>query len=407
MTVAPRVEDLLRELSPRVLGVLARRYGDFADAEDAVQEALLAAATQWPIDGIPDNPRGWLLTVATRRLTDMWRRDEARRRREDVAAAAQPLPAAPASADDDSLLLLFLCCHPTLPAASAIPLTLRAVGGLSTAEIARAFLVAEDTMAKRISRAKQRITASKLPFTMPAPTEWRDRLRAVLHVLYLIFNEGYTASSGEQVARQELSDEAIRLTRILYAARPDLPEVAGLLALMLLTDARRPARTGTHGELVPLDQQDRTLWNTSLIAEGVALLRAALRRGAVGEYQLQAAIAALHDEAGSTAQTDWPQIAAIYTVLERIAANPMATLNRAVAVAMVNGPEAGLAILAELDDRLASHHRLYAVRAHLLELAGDTDSAIAHYRQAASRTTSRAEQHYLIGQAARLSALRQ
>ena len=248
MTVAHRVEDLLRELSPQVLGVLARRYGDFADAEDAVQEALLAAATQWPIDGIPDNPRGWLLTVATRRLTDMWRRDEARRRREDVATAAQLLPAAPAGDDDDSLLLLFLCCHPTLPAASAIPLTLRAVGGLSTAEIARAFLVAEDTMAKRISRAKQRITASKLPFTMPAPTEWSDRLRAVLHVLYLIFNEGYTASSGEQVARQELSDEAIRLTRILYAARSDLPEVAGLLALMLLTDARRrrvPGRTAS------------------------------------------------------------------------------------------------------------------------------------------------------------------
>jgi RNA polymerase sigma factor (sigma-70 family) len=396
------VEDLLRELAPRVLGVLVRRYGDFADAEDAVQEALLAAASRWPAEGLPDNPRGWLITVAVRRLTDGWRSDEARRRREDLAAAREPATPPEVGGADDSLPLLFLCCHPALTAASAIPLTLRAVGGLTTAEIARAFLVPEATMAQRISRAKQRIRSSDVPPRMPTSAERAERLRSVLHVLYLIFNEGYAASTGADVARSDLSGEAIRLARALHAALPDDPEVCGLLALMLLTDARRPARTGPDGELVPLADQDRTLWDRALVAEGVALVSAALPRGAVGDYQLQAAIAAVHDEAATAAETDWRQILALYGLLERMTGNPVVTLNRAVAAAMVDGPAAGLTLLAGLDARLPGHHRLDAVRAHLLEMAGDVEGAIAHYRTAASRTTSLAESRYLTTQAARL-----
>jgi RNA polymerase sigma factor (sigma-70 family) len=392
--------DLLRELAPQVLAVLVRRHGDFADAEDAVQEALLAAANQWPADGVPGNPRGWLVTVASRRLTDIWRADMARRHREDLAAARERATPAEPSTKDDSLTLLFLCCHPVLTPASAIPLTLRAVGGLSTAEIAGAFLVPEDTMAKRISRAKQRIKTSDVPFRMPTQDEWTQRLRSVLHVLYLIFNEGYAASTGPQVARTDLSGEAIRLSRALHAALPDDPEVAGLLALMLLTDARRPARTGPDGELVPLAAQDRALWDQALIAEGVALLSAVLPRRAVGEYQLQAAIAAVHDEATSADQTDWPQILALYSLLERMTGNPMVTLNRAIALAMVDGPAAGLAALAGLDTRLAGHHRLDAVRAHLLELDGNFEGAITLYLRAAGRTTSLAEHDYLTGKAA-------
>ena len=404
MTERTTVEDLLRELAPQALGVLVRRYGDFADAEDAVQEALLAAARQWPAEGLPDNPRGWLIAVAARRLTDLRRSDEARRRREDLAALREPAVPPVVSGEDDSLRLLFLCCHPALTAGSAIPLTLRAVGGLTTAEIARAFLVPEATMAQRISRAKQRIKASDVPFRMPGADERGDRLRSVLHVLYLIFNEGYAASSGAHVARSDLSGEAIRLTRSLHASLPGDPEVAGLLAMMLLTDARRPARTGPDGELVPLAAQDRALWDQALIAEGVALISAALPRGAVGEYQLQAAIAAVHDEAATAEETDWPQILALYGLLERMTGNPMVTLNRAIAAAMVDGPAAGLRLLTELDGRLAGHHRLAAVRAHLLEMAGDVDGAIANYRTAAGRTSSLAERTYLMTQASRLSA---
>jgi RNA polymerase sigma factor (sigma-70 family) len=399
------VEDLLRDLAPRVLAVLVRRYGDFADAEDALQEALLAAATRWPDDGLPDNPRGWLTAVAARRLMDIWRADQARRRREDLVAAQEPATPAGPSSEDDSLTLLFLCCHPVLSPSSAIPLTLRAVGGLTTAEIAAAFLVPEDTMAKRISRAKQRIKTSDVPFRMPTQAEWTQRLRTVLHVLYLIFNEGYAATTGPHVARADLSTEAIRLTRVLHSALPDDPEVGGLLALMLLTDARRPARTGTHGELVPLAEQDRTRWNSKLIAEGVALLAVILPRRAVGEYQLQAAIAAIHDEAATAEQTDWPQVVALYGLLERMTGNPMVTLNRAIALAMVHGPAAGLAALDGLDARLAGHHRLDAVRAHLVEMAGDADSAITHYLRAAGRTTSLPERDYLTAKAARLRAL--
>jgi RNA polymerase sigma factor (sigma-70 family) len=402
VTPAPSVEDLLRELAPQVLGTVARRYGDFDDAEDAVQEALLAASTQWPADGLPDNPRGWLIAVAARRMTERLRNEESRRRREDLAAVHEPTGPPPVPEHDDSLVLLFLCCHPALTPTSAIPLTLRAVGGLTTTEIAHAFLVPEATMAQRVSRAKQRIKASGVPFVMPGGDEWAERLRSVLHVLYLIFTEGHAATTGARVARSELSAEAIRLTRMVHASLPDDPEVAGLLALMLLGDARRPARTGPGGELVPLAEQDRSRWDRALIAEGVALVSAALPKGAVGEYQLQAAIAAVHDEAATAEDTDWPQILALYGLLERITANPMVTLNRAIAAAMVDGPATGLALLEGLDERLPGHHRLDAVRAHLLEMAGDRDAAIAHYRTAAGRTASVAERDYLTTRAARL-----
>ena len=403
MNQEPAIEDLLRELAPQVLGVVTRRFGDFAAAEDAVQEALLAAALHWPRDGLPDSPRGWLIQTATRRQTDQFRSEQARRRREQAAALREP-PAQDVTDHDDTLILLFLCCHPALTAASAIALTLRAVGGLTTAEIANAFLVPEATMAQRISRAKQRIKNSGVPFRRPAADdEWEQRRRSVLHVLYLIFNEGYASSVGRELHRVELSGEAIRLARMVHRMLPEDGEVAGLLALMLLTDARRPARTTSDGELIPLAEQDRARWDQRLIAEGVALIPAGMTAGAVGEYQLQAAIAALHDQAARVEDTDWPQILALYGVLERMTGNPMVALNRAIAAAMANGPAAGLALLEALDEPLAGHYRLDAVRAHLFEMAGDTRAAVAHYRAAASRTTSVPEQHYLTIQAARLS----
>ena len=397
------VEDLLRELAPQVLGVLARRTGDFDAAEDAVQEALLAAAAHWPRDGVPAEPRGWLIQAATRRLVDQWRSDRSRKARESLALL-QEAPAREVSDRDDTLTVFFMCCHPALTPASAIALTLRAVGGLSTAEIANAFLVGETTMAQRISRAKQSIKASGVPFQMPTPDEQATRLRTVLHVLYLIFNEGYTSSTGRELQRTELSDEAIRLTRLVHSLLPDDSEVIGLLALMLLIDARRPARTDAVGELIPLAEQDRTLWDQALIAEGTALIDRAVTDGPVGEYKLQAAIAALHDRAGHADDTDWPQILALYGLLEQITGNPVVTLNRAVAAAMADGPSAGLAVLDTVDERLAGHYRLDAVRAHLLEMAGDTQGALEHYRAAAARTTSVPEQHYLAKQAARLNS---
>lgn len=404
MTSRAGIEDLLRELAPQVLGPVARRYGDIDNVEDAVQEALLAAATQWPVEGVPDDTRAWLIAVTARRMIDWLRREEARRRREAVAAARELVDSpAPVPDEDDSLTLVFLCCHPALTPALAIPLTLRAVGGLTTAEIARAFLVPEATMAQRITRAKRCIKESGVPFAMPTGAARAERVRSVLHVLYLIFTEGYAASSGPQVVRVELSAEAIRLTRMVHAALPDDPEVAGLLALMLLSEARRPARTGSRGELVPLAEQDRSLWHRGLIAEGVALVSAALPKGAVGEYQLQAAIAAVHDEAETADETDWPQILALYGLLEQMNGNPMVTLNRAVAAAMVGGPALGLALLGGLDERLTGHHRLDAVRAHLLELEGDRGAAIDYYRTAAARTTSSAERDYLLTRAARLT----
>jgi RNA polymerase sigma factor (sigma-70 family) len=396
------IEDLLRELAPRVLGVLTRRSGDFAAAEDAVQEALLSAALHWPAEGVPDNPRGWLIQTGSRKLLDQARSEQARRRREE-RAAAMVRPADPRDRDD-TLLLLFLCCHPALTPASAIALTLRAVGGLTTAEIAGAFLVPEATMAQRISRAKQRIKDSGIPFRMPESADRTPRLRSVLHVLYLIFNEGYASTTGPGVHRAELSGEAIRLTRTVRRMLPDDGEVAGLLALMLLTDARRAARTGPGGELIPLAEQDRTRWDRRLIGEGTAILGTAVSAGAIGEYQLQAAIAALHDRAGRVEDTDWPQILALYGLLEQMTGNPVVGLNRAVAAAMVHGPAEGLKQLEALDDRLAGHHRLDAVRGHLHETAGDVATAIEHYRAAAARTTSLPERHYLTTKAAALRA---
>jgi RNA polymerase sigma factor (sigma-70 family) len=402
------IEDLLRELAPQVLGALLRRFRDFASAEDAVQEALLAAATHWPRAGRPDDPRAWLIQVAARRLTDQIRSDQARRRREDETAAdrerAHELAPDQPIDEDDTLVLLFMCCHPALTPASAIALTLRAVGGLTTGEIAKAFLVPEATMGQRISRAKQSIKDSRVPFELPAPAEWAQRLGAVLHVLYLIFNEGYTSSGGPELQRSELSGEAIRLARLVHRLRPDDGEVAGLLALMLLTDARTPARTNGDGDLIPLGEQDRSAWDRAAIAEGVALVTGALSRGSIGAYQLQAAIAAIHDEAARAEDTDWPQILAFYRLLERMSDNPMVSLNQAIALAMVQGPEVGLRRLDALaaDARLAGNHRLDAVRAHLLERAGDRKAAIAHYRLAAARTTSTPEQRYLIARAARL-----
>lgn len=406
-------ENLLRELAPQVLGALVRRYGHFDACEDAVQEALLAAALQWPGEGVPDSPRGWLIRVASRRLTDQLRSEQARRRREETAAT-QILPEqflAPAAdagrgaARDDTLILLFLCCHPALTPASQIALTLRAVGGLSTDEIARAFLVPEPTMSQRILRAKRQIEASGVPLRLPPEQERVARLRAVLQVLYLIFTEGHTATSGAALQRLELTGEAIRLTRLVHRRLPDDGEVAGLLALMLLTDARRAARSGPDGEAVPLAEQDRSRWDQRSIAEGVALVTDAMSRTALGPYQLQAAIAAVHAEAARAEDTDWPQILVLYGLLERLSDNPVVTLNHAVAAAMVQGPSAGLALLEPLDadPRMALHHRLDAVRAHLLEMAGDREAAIALYRAAARRTSSAPERRHLEARAARLT----
>ena len=409
---ATEVEDLLRQLAPRVLGAVVRRYGHFDLAEDAVQEAMLAAAMRWPKQGVPDNPTGWLVTVASRRLTDLLRGEQARRRREDVVAGRTLpdqwlAPAADRAAPDadDTLILLFMCCHPSLSPASQIALTLRAVGGLTTAEVARAFLVPEATMTRRITRAKQRIKDGGVPFGMPPPSERAERLAVVLHVIYLIFNEGYATTAGPSLQRGELAVEAIRLARMVHRLLPYDGEAAGLLALMLLTDARRPARTGPDGALIPMAEQDRSRWNAAEVAEGVALLTDALPRGPTGPYQLQAAIAAVHDEAPSAEATDWPQILALYELLLRISDNPVVALNHAVAVAMVQGAQAGLDLLGRLqsDQRIAGDHRLHAVRAHLLEMAGDRQAARESYQEAARRTMSLPQQRYLNARAARLA----
>lgn len=400
--LSPEIENLLRSLAPQVLGVLARRSGDFAAAEDAVQEALLAAAGHWPRDGVPDNPYGWLIQAAHRRLTDHVRSEAARRRREETAVLLEPPPHDPVPGEDDTLTLVYLCCHPSLSPASAIALTLRAVGGLTTAEIATAFLVPEATMAQRISRAKQHVKASGAAFRLPAAQQQAELLRSVRHVLYLLFNEGYAASSGTALHRVDLSDEAIRLARLLYRAVPDDAETAGLLALMLLTDARRRARTRPDGRLVPLAEQDRTQWDRQRMAEGSALLAAAITRRAVGEYQLQAAIAALHDQATTAEATDWPQILALYGLLEQMTRNPVVTLNRAVAAAMVQGPAAGLSILASAQAALKEHHHVDAVRAYLLEMSGEREAAAAHYAAAAARATSVPERDHLTKKAAEL-----
>ncbi|MFH8617814.1 RNA polymerase sigma factor [Streptomyces sp. NPDC017979] len=405
----PTIEDLLRHHAPQVLGALVRRYGHFDLAEDSVQEALLAAARQWPAAGTPDNPRGWLIKVASRRLTDLLRSEEARRRREESAAQLAPRDSFTtpppgddrAPSEDDTLTLLFLCCHPDLTPPAQIALTLRAVGGLTTAEIARAHLVPEATMAQRISRAKLKVQGA--PFRPPGPADRDQRLAAVLQVLYLIFNEGYTATSGALLHRSDLAQEAIRLTRRVRLLLPREGAVTGLLALMLLTEARAAARTGPDGGIVPLDEQDRTLWDRDAVVEGTALVEEALAQGPAGVYQLQAAIAALHDEAARADDTDWPQILALYNLLVEIAPEPMAELGRAVAVAMVRGPEAGLVEVGRLADRLGGHHRLDAVRAHLLERAGDAAGAREAYLLAAGRTLSAPEAHYLRMRADRLA----
>jgi RNA polymerase sigma factor (sigma-70 family) len=404
------IEDLLRGVTPQVLGAVVRRFGNFDTAEDAVQEALVAAHAQWPLQGLPTNPRGWLITVASRRMTDLLRRDQARRRREQTVAAwslaEQTL--APASdrqsADtDDALILLFMCCHPSLSPSSQIALTLRTVGGLSTAEVARAFLVPEGAMTRRITRAKRQIRDSGIPFAMPTGP---DRLDAVLHVLYLIFNEGYSATAGSRLFRRDLSAEAIRLARMMHRLMPEDAEVTGLVALMLLTEARRPARTGPEGELVPLADQDRRRWDAGLIAEGVALISETLPRGSAGPYLLQAAIAAIHDEAPSFGETDWAQILAFYELLMRVSKSPVVVLNHAVAAAMVEGPKAGLELLEQvgLDKRLGGDHRPHAVRGHLLEMSGDVPGAIASYEAAARWATGVQQQRYLYAQVARLSS---
>jgi len=405
------VEDLLREMAPQVLGALVRRHGHFDTCEDAVQEALLAASRQWPTEGTPDNPRGWLITVATRRLIDLLRSDQARQRREDELTRGSrteqhvaPPADAPPSGSDDTLVLLFLCCHPSLSTASQIALTLRAVGGLSTAEIARAFLVPEATMTRRISRAKQQIRASGETFRLPPVDQRGERLDAVLHVLYLIFNEGYATTAGPALQRRDLVAEAIRLVRVLHGLLPEDSEVTGLLALMLLTDARGPARTGPDGVLVPMVEQDRSRWDAGQIAEGVALITTALPRGATGPYQLQAAIGAVHDEAPSSEQTDWVKIVALYEVLLTLSDNPVVALNHVVAVAMASGPIAGLALLDGLgdDQRLTGSHRVLTVRAHLLEMLGDDAEARRCYLAAAEKATSPTESRYLYGRAERL-----
>ena len=405
MREEPRIEDLLRELAPQVLGTLVRRYGQFDTCEDAVQEALLAASQRWAEKGVPDNPRSWLLTVASRRLVDEWRSESARRRREETTAAMELPSRELVGAQDDTLTLLFLCCHPSLSVPSQLALTLRAVGGLTTAEIARAFMVPEATMAQRISRAKERIKSGGMRFDLPPEPERAGRLLVVLQVLYLIFNEGYTTSSGSAPQRADLTTEAIRLARMLHELMPLEGEAAGLLALLLLTDARRVARTDGDGWLVPLDEQRRDLWNKAQIAEGVELLTRTLGKVPVGPYQLQAAIAAVHDEAARAEETDWPQILALYQVLEQVSPGPVVTLNRAVAVARVHGPRAGLALLGTLDtdERMAYTHRLEAVRGHLLEQAGDLVAARESYQRAARMTASLPEQRYLTLRAARLT----
>jgi RNA polymerase sigma factor (sigma-70 family) len=401
-------QQLLRELTPLVLGVLVRRYRDFAGCEDAVQEALVAASLQWPVRGMPDNPRAWLIKVATRRLTDHIRADTARRLREELVVSLVPpdeqiAVIAGANERDDTLDLYFMCCHPTLTPASQVALTLRAVGGLTTLEIARAFFVPESTMAQRLSRAKQTIRDAGL--AEPSPAEQLERLGSVLQVLYLVFNEGYTASSGDELLRVDLSTEAIRVTRLLERLVPDALDVKALLALMLLTDARRGARMGAHGELVPLDEQYRGRWDRAMIDEGTRLLDEAFAGGARSTYAIQAAIAALHDEAASTETTDWAQIAMLYGALLQHGDNPMVRLSHAIARGMAEGPAAGLAALDALaaDARLAGHYRLDAARAHLLERSGDPAGAITYFRRAAQGTTSTAERDYLTLHAARLA----
>lgn len=401
---ASELEDVWRRELPHVLRALLRRHGDFGQCEDAAQEALEAASRQWPRDGEPADPRGWLVRVASRRLIDRIRSDRARAAREAAEAAEWPrdaLVAPSAAADapdtDDSMQLLLLCCHPALTRASQVALTLRAVAGLSTGQIAAAFLVPETTMAQRVSRAKATLRAAGTRFETPDAAELPSRVAAVLDVLYLVFNEGYTRSEGTQLVDASLADEAIHLTRQLHRALPDHDEVAGALALMLLIHARTRARTDESGDLVPLADQDRRLWDAELIAEGVRILEEVLPHGHVGAHQLQASIAAVHAEARTPDETDWLQITMLYQMLEHTAPQPTVTLNRAVAVGMAFGPERGLEVVDPLldDPSMRRHHRTHAVRAHLLEMAGRRDEAMEAYTRATRLTASIPEQRYL------------
>ena len=396
------VEDLLRDLAPQVVGVLARRSGDFTAAEDAVQEALVAAYTTWPRDGIPDHPRAWLVTAASRRLVDEQRSESARRRREQEWVAAEPAGARVVQ-QDDTLTVLLMCCHPVLTPASAVALTLRAVGGLTTAEVAAAYAVPEATMATRISRAKRQVRDSGERFSLPPDDELGERVTRVLHVLYLLYNEGYVATSGAGLTRTDLSAEAIRLARTAHRLLPADREATALLALLLLLDARRPARLTASGEVVPLSEQDRSLWDHALVAEGTALLDSTLGTGPLGAYQVQAAIAAVHDRATRAQDTEWPQVLALYGLLEQVSPSPFVTLARAVALAEVEGPDAAAPLVDEVAERLGDHHRVSAVRGHLAELGGDPVAARRHYLEAARRTANLAEQQHLTTRAARLA----
>jgi len=411
MPVTPAVEHLLRTEAPQVLGALVRRFGHFEFAEDAVQEALLAASQAWPAQGVPQDPRSWLIRIGYRRMVDLLRSDQARRQREQrtgLAEAVMRVPGRqpqPVPGTDDSLTLLLLCCHPALSTASQVALTLRAVGGLTTAEIAHAFGTSESTMGTRISRAKAQLAKAGARFTAPTDTDRSSRIAAVMQVLYLIFNEGYTASAGRQLGRVDLTGEAIRLARMLRDLLPDDAEATGLLALMLLTEARRPARTTSQDELVPLDDQDRTQWNVELIREGTELIDGVWGRRQVGPYQLQAAVAAVHACALSPEQTDWPQIAALYLWLERLNPTGPVRLSRVVAVAKAYGPARGLALLDEvnrrhrLDQEPLTRQRERAVRAHLVQLTGDAAGAATLYREAAELTNNQVERRYLRGRA--------
>ena len=392
--------SILREVAPAVLRALIRRYHDFDSCEDAVQEALIVAYQEWPNGRIPDNPYGWMLTVASRRLIEIWRNDSSRRRREEALAAGAAAQGTSVSDVDDTLELLFLCCHPALNTSAQVALTLRALGGLTTSEIATAFLVPEATMGQRISRAKQRIRVDGSRFEA-SPEAHLERMPAVLHVLYLIFAEGHTASSGDQIHRVDLTREAIRLARQLSRLLPNDGEVTGLLALMLLTEARSAARSPDGSSLIPLADQNRSLWDTPAIAEATALLAQALSRARLGPYQVQAAIAAIHDHAADAQDTDWDEILELYDLLMVLAPGPAVALNRIVAVAMTRGPESGLRGLVSVEDEfeLTDMHRLNAVRAHLQEMAGDLHAAQESYRAAARRTSSRPEQRYLLAKA--------
>jgi RNA polymerase sigma factor (sigma-70 family) len=410
-------EDVFRAESGRVLGALMRRFGDLDLAEDAYQDACLSALETWPRDGIPHNPGAWLTTASRNKALDRLRREQQRLGRETESLGLRldrpAEPTAPPSDqladlgdpttvldDDDQLRLLFLCCHPALGEQAQVALTLRTVGGLTTVEIARAFLVPESTMAQRIVRAKRKIVGAGIPFRLPEGTELGERTAAVLHVVYLVFNEGYAASEvtdDAPLVRVDLCEEALRLSALLHRLLPDDAEVMGLAALLMLHDARRATRTDDAGRLVPLAEQDRGRWDRERIRLAVAMVERALRTGPVGPYQIEASIAALHAEAPTYETTDWPQIVALYGLLEQALPGPMVRLNRAVALAMVDGPDAGLAVVDEIADggELADHHRLHAVRAHLLENAGRADEAMAEYDRAAVLTTSAPERNYL------------